>query len=136
MAFDEHFGQLVAHTLAGNLMDPGSQLLDRAECLRLDGVTEPRGKAHRAQHAQLVFGETQSRIADGADDFGSQILLPADVVENFVRYGIEQQAVDSEVAALDIFPSALAEAHPIGVTAVAVADVRTESGDFNTARPG
>ena len=117
-------------------MNSRSQLPDCAECLRLDGVTEPRGEAHRAQHAQLVFGETQSRIADGADDLGSQIFLPADVVEDFVRHGIEQQAVDSKVAALHIFLGALAEAHPVGMAAIAVADVRTESGDFNTARPG
>ena len=44
---------------------------------------------------------------------------------------IEQQAVDGEVAALDIFLRTLAETHLVGMAAIAVADVTAEGGDFD-----
>ena len=114
-------------------MNLGGQLLDCGEGFRLNGVSEARGKAHGAQHPQLVFGEAQLGAADGADDFGLQILLSADVVKNLAGHRIEQQAVDGEVAAFDVFLRTLAESHLIGMAAVGVANVAAESGNFDDA---
>ena len=71
-------------------MNSERQFLDRGECLRLDGVSEAGGKAHRAQHAEFVFGEAQLGIADGANDFGFEVLAPADEIQHFIVNGIEQ----------------------------------------------
>jgi len=60
-----------------------------------------------------------------------QIILPADVVQNIIGNGIEQQAVDGEVTALHVFPWIFAEADFIRMAAVAVADVTAKGCDFD-----
>ena len=131
MALGEHPGQFIANPLARDSTDPSRQLLDCSEGSGFDRVPEAGGKAYRAQHAQLVFGEAQLRPPDGANDSGFEVLASADEIQHFILNGIEQQAVDGKVAALDIFLSALAEAYLVGMAAVAVADVAAEGGYFN-----
>src|SRR5882724_2691651 len=117
-------------------MDPRGQFLDCSECSGLNRVSETCGKPEGAQHAQLVLGETQHRIADRADDFSAKIVLAANVVENLVVHRIEQQAIDGKVAALDILLRAVAETNLVGVAAVRIAPVRTESSNFDAASLG
>src|SRR6185312_14161467 len=100
MAFGEHFCEFVADALARNLMNLRRELLDGVKGFRFNRVMEARGEADGAQHAKLVFGETLGGIADGADDFCVEIAASADEVEDFVGDGIEEQAVDGEVATL------------------------------------
>src|SRR4051812_2478450 len=102
MALGEHLGQFVADALAGDLVDLMSEALDGRERLIVNLVAEASGKADGAQHAQLVFTEGSFRWADGADYLVAQVLLPANIGENFVCGRIEEQAVDGEIAALDV----------------------------------
>ena len=50
----------------------------------------------------MVFGKAHSRIADGADDLGVEVALPADVIEQFTALRVVEQAVDGKVAARGI----------------------------------
>ena len=82
-AFGEQLGEFVAQALGGNLVDFRRELDDRAEGARFDRVAEPRGEAHGAHHAQLVFpkrcsGRPMARMIPGAE-----IVAPADEIEHF-----------------------------------------------------
>ena len=79
----------------------------------------------------MSSAKRNSGSSDGANDSGFEVLAAADKIQHFILDGIEQQPVDGEVAALDIFLSALAEAYLVGMAAVAVADVTAEGGDLN-----
>src|SRR5947209_5106791 len=113
-----------------NLM---GQVLHSAEGGGFDGVSEARREAHGAEHAQLVFGETTLSITDGADNLFLQVFAPAYKIENIAALGIEQHAVDGEVAAGHIFPWVVAEAHFVGMAAVGVADVAAKRRDLHRA---
>src|SRR5579862_4263692 len=126
-AFGKNFGQLIADALGGNLKNVGREFGDRHERAALDRIAEPRGESHGANHAQLVFAEAIFGISDGANDSGAQILLAADEIEDFIREGVEHQAVDGEVAALYVFFGRASVLDAIGMAAVGVANVRAES---------
>ena len=79
----------------------------------------------------MSSAEAQLRISDGANDSGFEVFAAADKIQHFIADGIEQQTVDGEVAALDVFLGALAEAYLVGMAAVAVADVTAEGGDLD-----
>ena len=111
------------------------QRADGREGFRLDAVAEARGEAHGAQHAQLVFVEAALGIADGADDAGLEIVAAADVVEDAIAVQrIQQQAVDGEVAALDVLLRALWCSDLVGMAAVGVGAVGAEGGDLDVVR--
>src|SRR5580658_10464925 len=131
MALDQHPGELIANALLRYLINLRGRLLNRLKSSRLDGVSETRGEADSTQHPELVFGEPSVRIADGSDDSGFEILASANEIQNLVRDRIEQQAVDGEIAAFDIFSRILAETNLVGMTSVAVSDVAAKGGDFN-----
>src|SRR4029077_15074545 len=131
VALGKHFGQFVANSFTRDLMNSAGQLRDRGKRFRLDGVSEARGKTHRTQHAQLIFGKAQLGPADGANDSGSQVLAPAYEIQHFIPDRIEQQAVDVEVPSLDIFLSTLAEAYLVRMAAITEADVAAECGDLD-----
>ena len=76
---------------------------ERAPCRRLNLELERGGEAHRAQHAQPIFGKALRRIADRADDARLEISAAADVIDDFVPLGIEEHPVDREVASPGIF---------------------------------
>ena len=97
-----------------------------------DREIEARGEADGAEHAEFVFGEAQRGIADGADDFGVEIAASADEVEDLVGERIEQQAVDGEVAALDIFLWSFAEADLVRMAAIA--NIQCRSGRWRLRR--
>src|ERR1041385_1895244 len=131
LAFGEHFGQLITDTLGGNLADLRSQLLDGVHCAHFQDVAETGGKAHSPKHAEFVFTKTFFRIANRADNPGFEIFLPANIIQDFVRQGIEQQAVDGEVTALYIFLRSFTEADFIRVTTIGIADIAAESSDLD-----
>ena len=107
------------------------KLLNGSRSLRLDGVPEARRESHRAQHAQFIFSKTQLWLADRADDSSVQILSPTNKIEHFVLEGVQQQAVDGEIAALNVLAGILAEPYLIGMAAVGIADIRTEGCDLD-----
>src|ERR1700723_1528513 len=114
-----------------NLRDFGSEFLDRAQSFRLDGVAEARSETYRAKHPQLVFAETRFGLANGTNDSVARVVASADEVEHFVRFRVEQQAVDREIAPLDVFLRSGGIHNFIGMAPVAVAHVRTKSRHFH-----
>ena len=131
MTFDEHAREFIAHPFPRDRTDLAGQLLDRRKCGRLDRVFKTRRKAQRSQHAQLVFGKTTFRIADGTDDLVFQIPASADKVEHLPTHGIEQHPVDRKIAPRHVFPRILTEAHLIGMAPVRVANIAAKCSDFD-----
>ncbi len=131
MAFSKHFQDLVAHTLTADLMDLRSKLTDGSKSLLVDGVAKAGGKAHGPKHAQLVLRESLMGLADRADDALLQVFAPAHVVEHFAGVGIEQKAVDGEVAALHVHAGVFGELDFIRMAAVRISAVTAEGRDFN-----
>ena len=102
-SFGKEFGEFFANALGGNDVDFAGVFADGGKSCGFDGVAKARGEADGAQHAELVFGEAARRLADGADGFGGKIGAAADEVEDFASVVTHQQAVDGEIAALNIF---------------------------------
>src|SRR5207248_1786985 len=84
------------------------------------------------------IGTSSGRIADGPQDPGPQILLPAYVVDQLALERVEEHAVDGEVAPQRIL-ARRGKHHLVGAPAVRVALVGAEGGDLNlhdlTVRP-
>src|SRR5688572_6632441 len=91
---------------------------------------EGRGEADGAEHPQLVLGKPLVRIANGPQDVVLQIFLAADIVVVLVGNGIEENAVDGEVAALGILLGT-GEGDRVRSAAVGIANVAAEGGNFN-----
>ena len=98
----------------------------------VDREIESGGEADGAEHAEFVFAKPQAGVADGADDVGFEVFLAADVVDDLFGDGVEEQAVDGEVAALGVVLGG-GERDAVGVAAVAVGGVGAERGDFDLA---
>lgn len=143
MAFGEHAGELVADALAADLGDLGREPADGGGGIGMEGVVEARGETDGAEHAELVLGEAEDGVADGADDAVAEIFAAVDVVEEgglqgFGRDGvlgwelewIEEHAVDGEVAAEDVLFGVVGECDLRWVAAVEVGAVAAEGGDF------
>lgn len=128
MAFGEDFGQLLANAFRRNLVDMASLRADGLKRARLDRKLQSRREPHRAQHAELVFFETLRGIADGAQKSCLQVISAAYKVQNaifeavagFICQRIQQQAVDGEVPAENVFARIGRKAHRIGAAAIAV----------------
>jgi hypothetical protein len=102
-AFGEEFGEFFSDALGGDDMDFICVPADGGESGGFDGVSEASRKPDGAEHAEFVFGETAGGIADGADDFSGEIGATADEVENFAGVVAHEEAVDGEIAALNVF---------------------------------
>src|SRR5216683_3256248 len=112
-------------------MDLRISFADCGEGGALDHISEAGGKAHGAQHAQLVFVEATMRVADGADYFLLEIVEPTDEIEHIFGLGIEQQSVDGKVAALDVKLSFGRKLHLVRMAAVRVSPVAAIGGDLD-----
>ena len=110
--------------------------MDRRKRVRLDRIFKTSGKAHRTQHAQLVFGKTTFGIANGADDASLKISASTDKVEHFPAHGIKQHPVDRKIAPCHVFPRILTEAYLIGMAAVRVANVAAEGSNLHSMSVG
>ncbi len=130
-AFDEELGQFFTDAFRGYDIDFARVSVDGGESCRFDGVTETRSEADGAQHAEFVFSETAGGVADGADDSCGKISAATDEVEDFAGVVAHQQAVDSEIAALDIFFGSLGIDDLVGMAAVGITDIGAERGDFD-----
>jgi hypothetical protein len=82
MAFNEHFGQLVAHSLAADGSGFGSQAAHGGSRCGVQLEAEAGSEAHGAQHAQMVFFKAQFGLADGANDAGFEVGQSAHVVDD------------------------------------------------------
>src|SRR5579864_4607022 len=132
MALGEHSRKFIANPLARDLMNLGCELPDRSESCRLNRVLKTRGEPDCAQHAQCVFAKAKCGISNCTNNFCIEVLPPADKIQHFVLHRIEQQAVNGEVAALNIFARITAETDFIGMAAVGISHITTKRRHFNT----
>ncbi len=157
MALGEHFGQLVADALAADGVDFRGEAAHGGGCGGFDLEAEAGGEAHGAQHAQMVLFKALLGLADGADDAGVEVGEAADIIddggaESFgkragfsvggqgsasegiaglaLRQPDQQQAVDGEIAAADIFFGAGGVADGVGMAAIGVGAIGAEGGDL------
>ena len=149
-AFGEDAGELVADALGGDYGDVGGMALDGAGGAGLDREVETSGEADGAEHAQLVFGEAEVGVADGADEVVGEVGLAVDEIEEggvhrgldlfafgvelsveLEADGVEKHAVDREVAAVDVVGGGGGEADGVGAAAVGVGAVVAEGGDLD-----
>jgi len=135
-ALGEDSGELVADALGADEGDLGGVAANGGGGGGVDLEVEARGEADGAQHSQLVFGEAQVGVADGADDAGGEVFAAVNEVE---RGGggvsrcerVEEHSVDGEVAAEDVFAGIGGVTHGIRPSAVGVSAVRAEGGDLD-----
>ena len=130
-AFGQQLGQFIANALWRHEMDFRGVFANGRQGVRFDLVSEARRKSHRAQHSQLVFGEPSLGFADSANDARREICTPAYKVQHFTGVMLHQQAVDGEVAALNIFLRRARVDDLVRMAAVGVADVAAERRDLN-----
>jgi hypothetical protein len=131
VAFSKELGEFFADAFGGDNVDFIRVQADGGEGCGFDGVVEARGEADGAEHAEFVFGEAPGGLADGADDSGGEIGASADEVENFAGVVAHEEAVDGEIAALDILFGSLGIDDLIGMAAIGIADIGAEGGDFD-----
>ena len=158
MAFGEHLGELVAHALAADGVVLGARA--RIAAAVAGSSLKPKRAAKRTARSMRRWSSSKrsSRAADGADDAGFEVGDAADVVDEsrfadgpwkvsfgssesrpgklWLSFGtilrIEQEAVDGEVAAPDVFFGADGVADGVGMAAVGVGAVGAEGGDLVT----
>ena len=95
----------------------------------VDLEVERGGETHGAQEAQAVLAETRGGVADGAQDARGEVGPTADEVDHLVGNGVEEHAVDGEIAAFGVAPGR-GEGDIDGAAAVDVDAVGAEAGDL------
>ena len=130
-AFGEELGEFFANAFGGDFVNSRGVPSNGDEGVGLDGVGKTSGEADGAEHTELVFGETDRWITDGADEAGVEIGATVDVVEDFAGIVAHEQAVDGEVATGDVFLGGGGVYDGIGVAAVGIANVFAKGSDLD-----
>src|ERR1041385_8907353 len=112
-------------------MNQRREFTDRGKSLIFDRVTEASSKAHGTEHAQLVFCKALMGLADGANDAAIQVFAPTHIVQHLAGIGIEEKAVDGEIAALHVHARVFRELHFVRMAAVRISTVTAEGWHFN-----
>src|SRR5205823_10212002 len=131
---DEELPQFLGNPFGADDGDFRGHFLDGYFRRRVDGQVEAGGEADGAEQAELVLAEALARLADGPQDSRFQVLLAADVVDDFAADRVEEHAVDGEVAPQGVL-ARRAEDDGVGVAAVAVSRVGAEGGDLDLKWP-
>ena len=114
--------QLRIHTLVRDGAQAVPPLPRGTRRVFLDRKAKHGREAQQAQNAERILGEASRRIAHAAQDARTQILPPAEGIdEPSVRRKCD--GVHREVAAGKVLFDAACKAHALGVTAVAVGSV-------------
>ena len=129
--FGKKFGEFFADAFGRDNINFVCVFADGGEGSGFDGVAEARGETHRTEHAELIFGETAGRLADGADDSGREIGATTDKIEDLAGIVAHEETVDGEVAALHVFFWRFGIDDLVGMAAVGVANVGAEGGYFD-----
>src|SRR3990172_6927563 len=69
----------------------------RLSCTFVDGKIKTACKTGSSYHAEFVFCKPFDRISDGADNTFRNVLLPANIIQYLILYGIVKQTIDGEV---------------------------------------
>ena len=129
--FGKEFGEFFANALGRDNINFACVLADGVEGGVFNSVTEAGGEAHGTEHAEFVFGETARRLANGANDFGGEVGATTDEIQDFAGVVAHEEAVDGEVAALDVFFGRVGINDLVGMAAIRVANVGAEGGYFD-----
>ena len=126
----EHAAEFLEDTFDADAVDLGGLLLDGEQSLGIEFEAEGGGEADGSEHTESIFAEAGEWISDGADELFLEVGLSADKIKHGLADGVEEHAVDGEVAALSVFFGG-AEADGFGVSAIEVLTVAAEGGDFD-----
>lgn len=127
--------EFVADAFGADFGNQGSGLLEGGPGGGFDGEAEGGGEADGAEEAEVVFLESGGGLANGADELGFEVGLAVDVVDERAGFGVVEEAVDGEIAALGIlFWSGIGDG--FGAAAIAIGAVGAEGGDFDPALAG
>src|SRR5579871_3684616 len=105
--------------------------MDRAEGRWLDAESEAGREPDGAEQAELVFGKAPFRLTNGPDHAFTNILLAVHEIQHYAGIVPHEQAIDGEVAALNVFLWVLGVLHLIGMTAIGVAPVGPKGCHFH-----
>src|SRR3972149_4626643 len=103
-----------------------SELNNRSLRILMDGKIKTARKTRGSYHAQLVFCKSFGRISDGTDNTFGNVLLPANIIQYLILYGIVEQTIDGEVSPFYIGFGG-AEGYVIRMTSITVRAFRAES---------
>ena len=124
--------ELRENTLGGNIAQQLPVFPQRRGGFLLDGQTEPRREAQRAQNAQRVLPEALAGVADAAEDTVPEILPPAEIVPQ-TAHGAVSHGVHREIAPREIGVDVTHERNAVRVAAVGVAALGAERRDLQRA---
>src|SRR3990167_3755005 len=103
-----------------------SELNNRPLRVLINGKIETARKTCGSYHAQLVLCKSFDGISDGADNTFRNVLLPANIIQYLILYGIVKQSIDGEVSPFYVCFGGT-EGYIIGVTPITVRTLRAES---------
>jgi hypothetical protein len=124
--------EFIPHPFRGNGLRHRGKLTDRGGSGGLDFESKPGREADGSQHPKMVFFEPVQGVADGSDYGVRSIRLAAEVIEDLPCRRVEEQRVDSEVAAAGIANWVRFVTHLFGSTSVAIGVVAAKGRNFNT----
>lgn len=130
MGMGEDFRKFIADALGRDFPDEGGVFSDRGEGDGLDLEGEGGGKADGAEEAEGIFLEAVGGCSDGAEGFCFEIGKAVHVIDDFTCFGIFEEAVDGEIAAVSVF-SGSGEGDGGGAAAVFVRAIGAEGCDLD-----
>lgn len=128
----EEFQEFLADAFGADGENLRGAGLERSEGFGFDLKIELRGEADGAEQAEIIFGKTFGGRADGAEEFRAQIAFAADPVVELLGDGVEEKAIDGEVAAGGV-GLGVAEGDLFRVAAVLVIGLGAKGGDLKFA---
>src|SRR3990167_7642050 len=115
----QYLFQFLPYTFGADHMNIFGKLNNCLLCIFMDGEIKTARKTGGSYHAQLVLRKSFGRISDGADDTFGNVLLPADIIQYLILYGIVKQTIDREIPSFYIGFGG-AEGYIIRVTSITV----------------
>ena len=125
----EDLDQFVSNPLGGDDIRGWGELAEGSPGGGIDGKAELHGKADGTKEAETIFGKSGHGISDRANDFGREVGLARDIVEELVLQRVKKHSVDGEVAALGVLFGG-GEGDGGGPAPIVVGAVDPEGGDF------
>ncbi len=107
----------------------GALALKRGQGCGFDLEIKLGGEAHGPQEAQMVLGKAFGGRTDGAKQFRAQIFFATDPVVQLSGDGVEEQAVDGEIAPAGV-GLGIGERDVLGMTSVLVIGLGAIGGDL------
>ena len=113
MGFGEDFGEFVAGSFGRYLGDFGALAANGGAGSGFDFEFVEGRESHGPEEPEVVFGEPCRGVAYSADHFAGEVGLAVDMVDDLIVLGIEEEAVDGEVAAGGVLGGVCFESHSL-----------------------